>query len=114
MCYNPPFCYALDSFLTNNDTVEHLVLGLGNGGIARYRKNGLKLEEYSDMVHRAQINAICIDRSSEILFTCSADRTFGIHSMNTSAAKTLAFQMNLLSVDLEGVKPNDITASKFK
>jgi hypothetical protein len=53
MCYNPPFCYAINSFLTNNDTVEHLVLGLGNGGIARYRKNGLKLEEYADMVHRA-------------------------------------------------------------
>ena len=48
MAYNPPFCYAMDSFLTNNDTVEHLVLGLGNGAIARYRKSGLKLDEYAD------------------------------------------------------------------
>ena len=44
MSYNPPFCYAWDSFIDKTGA-EHLVLGLGNGMLLRYRRKCLTVEE---------------------------------------------------------------------
>ena len=43
MSYNPPFCYAWDTFEQNGQ--EHLVMGLGNGMLLRYKRKGLQCEE---------------------------------------------------------------------
>ena len=80
MSYNPPFCYAWDSFEANG---EHLVLGLGNGMLLRFRKNGLKCEEIHGEVHNAQISSLKVDRcaTADYLFTASNDKTFCINRM---------------------------------
>ena len=80
MSYNPPFCYAWDSFEANG---ENLVLGLGNGMLLRFRKNGLKCEEIHGEVHNSQISSLKVDRcaTSDYLFTASNDKTFCINGM---------------------------------
>jgi len=84
LSYNPPFCYTMDSFLTNNGTSEHIVMGLGNGMIIRYKRKGLQVEELQGSVHNAQVSSLCIDpaQGSDILLSASNDLTFGIHQMN--------------------------------
>ncbi len=39
MSYNPPFCYAWDTFESNG--AEHIILGLGNGMLMRYKRKAL-------------------------------------------------------------------------
>ena len=77
MNYNPPFCYAWDTFEFNG---EHIVLGLGNGMLVRYRKKGLKCEEIHAEVHNSLVSSLQIDQcaTSDFLFTSSSDKTFSI------------------------------------
>ena len=51
LSYNPPFCYALDSFAVRGQ--ERLVMGLGNGYLVTYARNGLAIEEIHGDIHRA-------------------------------------------------------------
>lgn len=77
MSYNPPFCYALDCFQQEG---EHLIMGLGNGMLLRYRKNGLKCEEMHGEIHTNQIASLKIDRckTQDYLLTASCDNTLCI------------------------------------
>lgn len=52
MSYNPPFCYAWDTFV-DKEQAEHLVMGLGNGMVLRYKRKGLACEEMHGNVHNS-------------------------------------------------------------
>lgn len=43
MSYNPPFCFSWDTFEQNAQ--EHVVMGLGNGMIIRFKRKGLECAE---------------------------------------------------------------------
>jgi len=49
MSYNPPYCYAWDTFTIGGS--EQVVLGLGNGMVTRFKKKGFVLEEMHSELH---------------------------------------------------------------
>lgn len=49
MSYNPPFCFAWDTFLVHQQ--EFIVMGLGNGMLLRLKRTGLQCEEMHGSVH---------------------------------------------------------------
>jgi len=55
-------------------------MGLGNGMLLRYRKNGLKCEEMHGEIHTNQIASLKIDRckTQDYLLTASCDNTLCI------------------------------------
>ena len=86
LSYNPPFCYAVDSYVLRGQ--ERLVMGLGNGYVVTFMREGLAIDELYPETHRAQINSLCVDMPSEKFFTCSNDLTFGIHAMQLESEST--------------------------
>lgn len=102
MSYNPPFCYAWDTFVQNGE--EHLVMGLGNGMVLRYTKKGLSCEEMHGQVHNGQISSLQVLRDT-LLTASSGDKSFAIHQMNLQDINVS--QLQLLKVQLLA-KPNAI------
>ena len=49
MSYNPPYCYAWDTFSINGS--DQIVLGLGNRMVLRYKKKGLVVQEIHGELH---------------------------------------------------------------
>lgn len=90
MEFNPPFGYSLVTYeWPLNSGSEHILCGLGNGSIVKFKKKKLTMEQYHSDIHLDQISCMLLDKDESILVTGSNDMSLGWHKLDPTAEQVI-------------------------